>query len=855
MWRKKKKNNQKKQEQDFSQDIFEGIDPKILNGSFGMEGLENLDQINDLDQFNEGYFDDEDLEGDEDLLEELAILEGKKPVRQTNKQQVRKRKKPIKKTKQQQKNPQLQQKQKQSQQQILSLEEINKNVLELQQGSDSDNIEFDEDDLQDPELLRELEMMNGGNKARENPQKHQGVQSKPKTKQKPKLKTKTKTHKHQERIATIKELENIKVEWAKATMHYKQLQEEQKMVVMATGFRNLKALIERAKKGEKILLDDVPRPNQSKKKQKPNKQRKMQDSSDEGFEEIGETQKKTTTKKHKKKKKETKEEMNDRLYSEIESEIEKEIESLTKLEKAKLQAQDQKGANEMTNKIKLLRKQLNMLQVQKLNKKSPPEFQYETSTLQQEFVNSHLTEDEIEIVIVGGYDVRGNSPETLVEIIFPYPSSKPQKAETKPVKGNNPKYNFATKFKISRKKTFFTFIQKKKIKFCLFEKGSWFKSNKAVGRVDIIPQELFTKSEAHYRVDLLNKRKKPIGSQIEIIIRLRFPCQGKDIRNITHRSIIINDYLENLGLKPKSKKPSSKQSKSSKSNKKNEKSSNKTESHKGRGKEKDKVQGKGERKEKGTKTTTTTRTSTKTSTSKTNTKTKQSFDPNYGNPDVIEHIISNDVLQDIIKDCDSKIEEYKQQKKKIPEIILEKKEFAEQKINFLGQMVGSGKLSLEQYISQLKKEVVNEKQIATNLAKMKKMEWAKASLRRKKIMEKEIESAESIESESGDDEDEDEDDEIDEKKEEIKNEQKKTPINKSITQEKKQEKAKVTNTKSKQNFDPNYGNPDVIEHVISNDVLQDIIKDCDSKIEEYKQQKKKIPEIILEKKEFAEQKN
>ncbi|KAJ6229583.1 hypothetical protein M0813_07541 [Anaeramoeba flamelloides] len=945
MWRKKKKNTPKKQEQDFSQDIFTGIDPKILDGSFGMDGLNDLNQFNDLDKFNGEDFDEADLEADEDLLEELAILEGKKPVRRKNKQQqVLKKNTPIKKKKTRQKNTQ--------QQQILSMEEINKNVLDLQQGSNSDEIDFNEEDLQDPELLKELEMVNGGKKGHKNQNLRTKTKSKAKTKtktnpkkkkkkgqqilsmeeinknvldlqqgsdsdeidfneedlqdpellkelemvnggkivqkkQKPKPKTKTKaktkTKKQGERIATLKDLENIKIEWAKATMHYKQLQEEQKMVLMATGFRNLKALIERAKKGEKFLLEDVPRPNQSKKKkEKKNKQQKVQDESDddsdEGFEKIELPKKKTTKKKPRK---ETKEEMNERIYSEMEMEIEKEIESLTKLEKAKLQVQDQKGANEITKKIKLLRKQLNMLQAQKLNKKSPPEFQYETSTFQQEFINSHLTEDEIEIVIVGGYDIRGNSPETLVEIIFPYPSSKPQKAETKPKKGNNPKFNFSKKFKISRKKTFFTFIQKKKIKFSLVEKGSWFKSNKAVGKVDIIPKELFTKTEAHYRVDLLNKRKKPIGSQIEIIIRLRVPCQGKDVRNITHRSIIINEYLENLGLKPKSKKPSSRQSKSSKSNKKNE-MGNKNNEKRNKKNEKGINKKTNEKKKSEEQGATTKTTSTTTPTVKTNTttdkKTQQNFDSNYGNPDIIENVISNDVLQDIIKDCDSKIQKYKQQQQKIPEIILEKKEFANQKINFLGQMVGSGKLTLEQYISQLKKEVENEKIIATNLAKMKKIEWAKAALRRKKIMEREIESAESIESESGDDDDEDEKMNKNEN-EKMKNEQKKqTQTKQSINNnnnnpKKETEKSKKetttkttkattptvkTNTtkdkKTQQKFDSNYGNPDIIENVISNDVLQDIIKDCDSKIQKYKQQQQKIPEIILEKKEFAEQK-
>ncbi|KAJ6236781.1 coiled-coil and c2 domain-containing protein 1-like [Anaeramoeba flamelloides] len=246
----------------------------------------------------------------------------------------------------------------------------------------------------------------------------------------------------------------------------------------------------------------------------------------------------------------------------------------------------------------------------------------------------------MEVTVIKVSELTGKKLETFVQVNFPYPSKDVQTFQTPTIKGSNPEFNSKQSLRITRKKTFFTFCKRKKITFMLFQKGSWFSGDQLVGKIELVPSDFFTKCEIQQSFDLLNEKRKSIGSKLEVNLKIRTPLNGPQIKKITKSKLIIDEYLQALGLtnKPQQKQKQQQQQQPQKKQQQQQQQQNKT----------------------------------KTETIQTKVE-KIDLKPNEGNPDNIDPIISFDILAQTIKDCDETIKKFRIENKEIPQNVLKKK--------------------------------------------------------------------------------------------------------------------------------------------------------------------------------------
>lgn len=81
-------------------------------------------------------------------------------------------------------------------------------------------------------------------------------------------------------------------------------------------------------------------------------------------------------------------------------------------------------------------------------------------------------------------------------------------------------------------------IQSKGIKFEIFHKGSFFRSDKLVGTAHLKLERLENECEIREIVEVLDGRK-PTGGKLEIKVRLREPLSGQDMQMVTENWLVL----------------------------------------------------------------------------------------------------------------------------------------------------------------------------------------------------------------------------------------------------------------------------------------------------------------------------
>ncbi|NWZ05111.1 C2D1B protein, partial [Agelaius phoeniceus] len=193
------------------------------------------------------------------------------------------------------------------------------------------------------------------------------------------------------------------------------------------------------------------------------------------------------------------------------------------------------------------KKDMEILQLARAQGMDPPSHHFEERTFKMIRIFSDLNSTEMHLLIVRGMNLPappGVSPRDLdafVKFEFQYPSAEqPQKSKTPVINNNNcPEYNQLFKLNINRNhRGFRRAIRSKGIKFEVFHKGSFFRSDKHVGTAHLKLDKLESECEVREIIEIFDGRK-PTGGKLEVKVRLREPLSGQDLQTVTENWLVL----------------------------------------------------------------------------------------------------------------------------------------------------------------------------------------------------------------------------------------------------------------------------------------------------------------------------
>ncbi|NWX49200.1 C2D1B protein, partial [Steatornis caripensis] len=193
------------------------------------------------------------------------------------------------------------------------------------------------------------------------------------------------------------------------------------------------------------------------------------------------------------------------------------------------------------------KKDMDILQLARAQGMDPPSHHFEERTFKMIRIFSELNSTEMHLLIVRGINLPappGVSPgdlDAFVKFEFQYPSAEqPQKSKTPVINNNNsPEYNQLFKLNINRNhRGFRRAIRSKGMKFEVFHKGSFFRSDKHVGTAHLKLDKLESECEVREIIEIFDGRK-PTGGKLEVKVRLREPLSGQDLQTVTENWLVL----------------------------------------------------------------------------------------------------------------------------------------------------------------------------------------------------------------------------------------------------------------------------------------------------------------------------
>lgn len=107
-------------------------------------------------------------------------------------------------------------------------------------------------------------------------------------------------------------------------------------------------------------------------------------------------------------------------------------------------------------------------------------------------------------------------------------------------------------------------------------------------------------------------------------------------------------------------------------------------------------------------------------------------------PNSVENLVSNDVMEEELKNIQTQIDQFNQKKITVPEDLLDRQQSIQLKHQLLQVQVQTGQLSQEDYLNQLRTAIEKDKKLALQYKQKGDKSTALMLLRRAKIMENEI---------------------------------------------------------------------------------------------------------------------
>ncbi|XP_067893233.1 coiled-coil and C2 domain-containing protein 1B isoform X2 [Heterodontus francisci] len=178
----------------------------------------------------------------------------------------------------------------------------------------------------------------------------------------------------------------------------------------------------------------------------------------------------------------------------------------------------------------------------------PPKYHFEERIFKTVRIFSAISSTEMLLIIVKGINLPAPSGvathdlDAFVKFEFQYPSTEQaQRNKTTVVKNTNcPEYNQSFMLNINRNhRGFKRIIQTKGIKFEIFHKGGFFRSDKPVGTAQLKLDKLETQCEIREIVEIFDGRKST-GGRLELKVQIREPLSGQDLQIITEKWLVLD---------------------------------------------------------------------------------------------------------------------------------------------------------------------------------------------------------------------------------------------------------------------------------------------------------------------------
>uniref|UniRef100_A0A8D2M373 Coiled-coil and C2 domain-containing protein 1B n=1 Tax=Zonotrichia albicollis TaxID=44394 RepID=A0A8D2M373_ZONAL len=188
------------------------------------------------------------------------------------------------------------------------------------------------------------------------------------------------------------------------------------------------------------------------------------------------------------------------------------------------------------------KKDMEILQLARAQGMDPPSHHFEERTFKMIRIFSDLNSTEMHLLIVRGMNLPappGVSPRDLdafVKFEFQYPSAV---SVFLPLSCFPAEYNQLFKLNINRNhRGFRRAVRSKGIKFEVFHKGSFFRSDKHVGTAHLKLDKLESECEVREIIEVFDGRK-PTGGKLEVKVRLREPLSGQDLQTVTENWLVL----------------------------------------------------------------------------------------------------------------------------------------------------------------------------------------------------------------------------------------------------------------------------------------------------------------------------
>lgn len=182
-----------------------------------------------------------------------------------------------------------------------------------------------------------------------------------------------------------------------------------------------------------------------------------------------------------------------------------------------------------------------------------PKFHYENRTFSLVQCNTDLGDNDIELNMVRG--VQYNPPsgysekdlDTYIKFEFPFPTDDFQVGQSETVKGSfNPEYQETVKLTMNRKsRALVRVIERKTVKFEVWYKRGFLKSDKLLGTVNVKLLPLETQCTIHDSYDLTDGRKS-VGGKLEVKTRIRDPFKSKQVEEVKEKWLVIDQFIKTI---------------------------------------------------------------------------------------------------------------------------------------------------------------------------------------------------------------------------------------------------------------------------------------------------------------------
>ncbi|XP_072366987.1 coiled-coil and C2 domain-containing protein 1B [Scyliorhinus torazame] len=178
----------------------------------------------------------------------------------------------------------------------------------------------------------------------------------------------------------------------------------------------------------------------------------------------------------------------------------------------------------------------------------PPKYHFEERTFKTVRIFSDISSTEMLLFIVKGINLPAPSGvathdlDAFIKFEFQYPSTEQaQRNKTTVIKNTNcPEYNQSFMLNINRNhRGFKRIIQTKGIKFEIFHKGGFLRSDKPVGTAQLKLDKLETECEVREIVEIFEGRKST-GGRLELKVQIREPLNGQDLQINTEKWLVLD---------------------------------------------------------------------------------------------------------------------------------------------------------------------------------------------------------------------------------------------------------------------------------------------------------------------------